>query len=73
MLKAIRSYREKMGLTQEALAEKLGRTQQAIALWESGEREPKISMLQELAAVLGCTIEDLLKDSDKEDSENDNN
>lgn len=65
-MKNIRILREQKGLTQEALAEKLGRTQQAVALWESGEREPRVGMLTRLAEVLGCTTDDLLQDDEKD-------
>lgn len=57
---AIRMYRKKAGLTQVKLAEIIGATQGAIAMWESGDREPDIKTLKKLSEALNCTVDELL-------------
>ena len=61
--------RERVGLTQAALAQKIGVTQQAVASWEAGKTLPRPSMLLRLADVLGCTVDELLR-GDAEKSKN---
>lgn len=60
---AIKYYREKKGFTQAQLAAKMNTVQSAIAMWESGERFPRTNKLQELARVLGCTVDELFQDT----------
>lgn len=62
--------RKQKGLTQEALAFKLGIPRQAISKWETGECEPDISKLKELAKLFDVFIDYLLFDDyeDKIDS-----
>lgn len=57
--------RKDRGLTQAQLAEMLGVTQQTIYYYESGERDIKASVLQELSRALDCTISDILGLSDE--------
>lgn len=52
--------RRQAGMTQEALAEKLGVSSQAVSKWENDLSCPDISLLPELARVLGCTTDELL-------------
>ena len=54
--------RKQKGLTQEALAFKLGISRQAISKWETGECEPDISKLKELAKLFNVSIDYLLFD-----------
>jgi len=56
-LKKLRSDKK---LTQRQLARLLGVSQQAIALYESGARRPRVSMVTPLANCLGVTVEDIL-------------
>lgn len=56
----IRQYREQRKLSQAYVAEKLDITQQAIAKWETGESLPRADKLPQLAAILGCSIDELL-------------
>ena len=59
----IRAFREKAGLTQEALAHDLRYSSASIiSLWENGERMPPTRILKKLSDLLNCTIDDLLKD-----------
>lgn len=49
------------GLTQAQLAEAVGCKPLAVSRWEHGQREPSAIILQRVAHVLGCNMEDLLK------------
>ena len=41
------------GLTQQQLAAALGKPQSAVARWESGQHQPRVDVLQAVAAALG--------------------
>lgn len=56
----IRAARIAAGMTQQQLADALGVAQQSVTRWETGEREPRISTLRRIAAVLGCDVTALL-------------
>ena len=66
----IKERRKSMNMTQEELSQALGVKRSTIAMWESGENEPRLSMLVRLSQVLGCTPNDLLgfetKEAEKE-------
>jgi transcriptional regulator with XRE-family HTH domain len=59
--KQIATYRKKLNLTQEELAEKLDISPQAISKWENGYAMPEVSILFQLSEVLNCSIDTLLK------------
>jgi len=50
----------KCGFTQKELAKKISVSTNCISMWETGDRNPSISMLKKLAEVLGCTADKLL-------------
>lgn len=56
----IRAVRIAAGMTQQQLADALGVAQQSVTRWETGEREPRVSTLKRIAAVLGCDLRDLI-------------
>lgn len=56
----IRTARIAAGMTQQQLADALGVAQQSVTRWETGEREPRVSTLRRIAAVLGCDLSALL-------------
>lgn len=58
----IAARRQALGLTQAQLAEKAGVIQQTIDKWERGERNPGVPSLKKLAAALGCSVADLIKE-----------
>ena len=58
---ALRKYRERCMLTQQQLAKKTGIAQSTIAQYENGFRKPDIIKLKKIAAILGCTTDDLLE------------
>src|SRR3954453_20046980 len=51
--RALVAARLASGLTQQQLADRLGKPQSAIARWESGQHQPRIEVLQAIAAALG--------------------
>lgn len=57
----IKEQREKIGLTQKQLAEMLGIRQSTVAMWETEINKPRADKLLELAKILGCTVDELLK------------
>lgn len=62
-------YRRKRGISQYALAKQLGVTTSAISQYENGKRKPNISILAEIAKVLGCTVDELINDTSKKEKE----
>lgn len=61
----IRSNRLRLNMTQERLSEKLNVTAQAVSKWENGSGMPDITLLPELAAVFGVTIDELFETSEE--------
>ena len=58
----IKKLRLAAGLTQEQLAKKVDVDQSAVSLWEAGKAKPLRKIHKKLAKVLGCSIDDLLKE-----------
>lgn len=56
LISQVIAARIKKGITQKDLAEKMGTKQSAIARLESGNSNPSISFLEELANVLGYKL-----------------
>ena len=52
--------RKQQGMTQEQLGESLGVTNKTVSRWETGKNMPDIDKLQELSAILGISINELL-------------
>lgn len=61
----IRKLRLSAQLSQNDLAARMGVTQGAVSQWETGESNPQVSALPELARALGCSIDDLYDDTDQ--------
>lgn len=61
----IKQLRLRRGITQEAMAQHFGITPQAVSKWERGAATPDISMLPELSAYFGVTIDELFALSDE--------
>lgn len=58
--KFIAAMRKDRGLTQEALGERLGVTNKTVSRWETGAYMPDVGKLQDLAALLGVSVNELL-------------
>lgn len=56
----IAEKRKEKGLTQMKLAEALGITDRAVSKWETGRSLPDASIMTDLCAILGITVNDLL-------------
>ena len=56
----IRVLREKIGFSQQQVAESVNVSQQAVARWENGTHEPTLRMAKALAEALKCKIDDIL-------------
>ena len=54
--------RKKAGLTQAQVAEALGISDAAVNQWEKGKTFPKTELLPKLSKLLGCTVDELLKE-----------
>ncbi len=54
-------YRNRVGLSQEKLAEKVGVTRQTVSKWETNQSVPDFDKILPLCEVLGITTEELIK------------
>ena len=61
--------RHNAGYTQETLAETLGVSRQAVGKWESGQALPEAATLLTLADLLGCTLDELMRQPLTEDGQ----
>ena len=59
-LETFRHLLEKRGWNQKEAAEKLGVSQANVSRWLSGEREPGLAALVQIAYGLGVTVDELL-------------
>jgi len=57
----LRHLRRSRGLTLAELGQKVGRAPSALSLLENGRREPKLSVLEDLATALSVPVEELLR------------
>lgn len=58
--KNIRSYRILRNYTQARLAEEIGVSASTIAMYETGQREPDMDMIEAIADILNVSIHDLV-------------
>jgi len=56
----IKALRESAQYTQIELARKIGVGQSTIAMWETERSFPRAELLPKIAAILGCTVDELL-------------
>ncbi len=61
----LKECRNKIGLSQQDIADKLYVTQQAYAKWETGKATPNPDALSELAKIFGVTSDYLLGNSNE--------
>ncbi|MBR3610864.1 MAG: helix-turn-helix transcriptional regulator [Oscillospiraceae bacterium] len=58
--KNIRNERNKIGFTQDELAEKLCVTRQAVSSWENSKTEPDIETISKMSELFGVNSDDLI-------------
>lgn len=68
----IKDYRKKAGLTQKQLAEKINRKEITIRKYESGEREPRISVIEDICKALNIPIDEFGEELFQIKNNNDN-
>lgn len=59
-MSTIRDMRQKLGMTQQNLADRIQVSQGAVWQWENGRTKPSVENLVAIARALGCTVDDLL-------------
>lgn len=59
----IRHYRVEAGLTLDQLGEQVGTAASQLSLIENGRREPRVTLLGDIARALGVTVPDLLDET----------
>ncbi|MDT2767707.1 helix-turn-helix domain-containing protein [Globicatella sulfidifaciens] len=59
-------YRNKMGWTQEQLAEKIGVSKQSVSNWETGLKSPRMKIISKLASLFNVNISDLVTSDTEE-------
>ena len=65
----LRTLRRRKGLSQQALGERLGVSQTSIYKWESGQAEPDMETLREIAAFFGLTMDALCSDGTRQEAQ----
>ncbi len=63
----IRSYRKKLNLSQDELAEKVGVSRQSVSFWETGQTQPTIDNIIALAKIFNVSTDALLGNSESVD------
>ena len=62
----IKLKRKELGLTQAELGEKLNITDRAVSKWEQGEGDPNLSIIPDIAKILGVSLDYLLLGKEEE-------
>ena len=65
----LRKIRKQERLTMKALAELSGVTESMIGMIETGKRNPSFEVLLRLSEALGCTVDELVRDSNEPKTE----
>lgn len=58
----IKPWRLQKGLTQKKLGELLGVQRLTVTQWETGRRVPELKTAVKISRLLGCTLDDLIKE-----------
>lgn len=58
----IKEFREKKGFSQKKFAEVVCVSRSTVSMWETGCTYPTANKLLTIATVLGCTVDELLKE-----------
>lgn len=60
---ALKDLRERVGLTQQQLADRINVSKGAVCMWESGKSRPLKKYRAALCQTLGCTEQELMAES----------
>ena len=60
-MSTIKNLRKKAGISQCELAKQIGVSRSTVAMWETGKNVPRAGLLTEIADILHCTVDDLLR------------
>lgn len=66
ILPGLRARRKAAGMTLEELGAAVGCSGAAVGMWERDEAQPSADRLPRIAKALGCTIDDLFRESDSD-------
>ena len=66
---SIKEIRQSKNLTQKQVAEACGLSKSVFSRYESGERNPSLRAAKALANVLGCSIDELLREPEEKAAE----
>lgn len=58
---SFKELRDKKGVTQQEIAKQLNISRTTVAMWENGSSKPRADKLVQLAQILGCTVDELLR------------
>lgn len=61
-MNGLKRVREAVRMSQTELADKIGVQPNAVSQYESGARTPRAALLLKIAQVLGCTVDELLRE-----------
>lgn len=56
----LKKFRKKQNLTQKELAQRLNVCPNTISQYETGDREPNLSVLKRMSNVLKCSLDELV-------------
>ena len=59
MITRIKTYREKLSMSQKQLAEKVGVRRETIVRLENGQYNPSLKLAMDISKEFGVTVEDL--------------
>ena len=65
----IKKLRISQNISQKDMSKILGISQSALCMYESGQRKPSIELLPKIAKVLNCTVDELLKVDEPEETD----
>lgn len=63
-MKRIKELREQRHMSQMELAREIGVSQVCLSRYETGERSPSYSTIKAIARVFGCSVDELLSDTE---------
>lgn len=62
MLSKLKDHRKALRMTQSELARRMNITRRSIIRWENGQCKPSLNRVQQLAEIMGCSMEDFCED-----------